>query len=455
MPRTTRRRFLVCLAALLPALTFLPACSSTPAEPPPPRPVTTEEALADFETAWSAIDESHFDPEFNGLDWDAIHDEYLPRAEAATDIRQLRGVIDEMLQRLGQSHFGVIPMEALPPATGGEDGETPDEIAGGCGLDVRLRDGQLLVTKVKPGGPADKAGVHLGWVLLEADGRVAVDVLKDFEASAEKLGERQVAYGMREALRRRTFGEIGSTVELIFRDGEDREVSIELTREARDVIAHAAAATLPTFYLEFESGIREVNGKRIGLVYFSNWFLPMAMSFDQAMDELRECDGIIIDLRGNGGGALAMCMGLSGHFFDEKKQMGTMMFHDNTLKYMANPRRISTEGERVTPFAGPLAVLVDETSGSASEVFSGGVQAVDRARVFGNTSAGAVLGARLTSLPSGDAIIHAMANFQTADGIYLEHRGVIPDEDIPILREDLLAGRDAQLQAALEWASAQ
>lgn len=455
MPRTTRRRSLVCLAALLPALTLLPACSSTPAEPPPPRPVTTEEAVADFEMAWGAIDESHFDPEFNGLDWDAIHDEYLPQAEAASDIRELRTVIDEMLGRLGQSHFGVIPQEALPPATGGDDGETPDEVAGGCGLDVRLRDGRLLVTKVKPDGPADKAGVSLGWVLLEADGRLAAEVLKDFEASAEKLGERKVAYTLREVLRRRTFGEIGSTAELVFLDGKDREVRMELTREARDVIAHAVMTTLPTFYLEFESGIREVNGKRIGLVHFSNWFLPMAMSFDQAMGELRECDGIVIDLRGNGGGMLAMCMGLSGHFFDERKQMGTMMYHDNTLKYLANPRRINAEDELVTPYAGPLAVLVDETSASASEVFAGGVQSVGRARIFGNTSAGAVLGARLTSLPSGDAIIHAMANFQTADGIYLEHRGVIPDEDVPVLREDLLAGRDAQLQAALEWASAQ
>jgi carboxyl-terminal processing protease len=181
----------------------------------------------------------------------------------------------------------------------------------------------------------------------------------------------------------------------------------------------------------------------------------MARMIDEAVHEMRDCDGIVVDLRGNGGGALMLCMGLAGHFFDEKKQMGEMLFHDNTMKYLANPRRIGPNGESVTPFAGPLAVLVDETSGSASEVFSGGVQSVGRARVFGETSAGAVLGARMTSLPSGDAILHAMANFRTADGTYLEHRGVIPDEVVPLDRADLLAGRDTQLQAAIRWLVAQ
>jgi carboxyl-terminal processing protease len=436
---------------LFPALCLAFACATSK---PLPRPVTAEEAVADFEAAWKAIDETHFDPDFNGVDWDAIHEEYLPRAEAATNIAEQREVIEEMLGRLEQSHFGVIPEEALPPSTGGEDGETPDEIAGGCGFDVRLREGQLLVTRVKPDGPAAQAGAALGWILLEVDERSAEDVLAKFEASAEKIGERGVAHGMRQVFRKRTFGEVGSTAECTFLDGEDREISLEMVREKRDVIAHAAATTLPTFYLEFDSEIREVDGRRIGIIHFSNWFLPMALRFDEAIDEMRECDGIVIDLRGNGGGALAMCMGLAGHFFDERKQMGTMQTHDTTMLYTANPRRISADKtRRVTPYAGTLAVLIDEASGSASEVFSGGVQSVGRARIFGETSAGAVLGAGMTSLPSGDAIIHAMFNFKTADGIYLEHRGVIPDEMIPTTREELLAGRDAQLDRALQWIS--
>ncbi len=451
--RPRRRAAILLLLAL--------GCATDPADPvepleaieapAPSPPVTPEEAVADFEAAWTAIDETHFDPEFNGVDWQGVHDELLPRARAAATRDDVRGVIADMLGRLGQSHFSLIPHEALPPATGGGDGETPEGIAGGCGFDVRLRDDRLLVWKVNPGGAAAQAGVRTGWLLRQVGDLTLEAVLEDHEASREQLGEREVAYRLRQIFIGRTYGEVGSAVELVFLDDRDEEVRLELERRPRDVIAHAAAATLPTFYLEFDSEIHEVDGRRIGWIHFTNWFLPMASKIDEAVDRMRTCDGIVIDLRGNGGGAAAMCMGLAGHFFDEKTQLGTMRLHDNTLKFIVRPRRVSPARKRVDPFAGPLAILVDETSGSASEIFSGTMQSVGRARVFGETSAGAVLGARMTSLPSGDAILHAMVDFETADGTHFEARGVIPDEVVPLRRGLLLAGEDPQLQAAIRW----
>ncbi len=469
----------------LPALLLPLACTSAPAETvekaPPPHPVTTEEALADFETAWNAINDSYYDPDFLvELDWKGIHDELLPRAEAATHLGEVRAVIGEMLERLGQSHFALIPAEALPTATrdddeeetsdddagggdeagsddvaAGSEEEIPDDIAGGCGLDVRFRDDRLLITRVEEGSPAAAAGIRMGWV-LKSVGSLAVDELvEDFAASREEYGERIVALQAREVFRARTYGEVGSVVEVVCLDENDREVPLELERTKRHAIAHSASESLPTFYLEFESETFEMDGKRLGRICFSNWFLPMAPLFDRAVDEMRGYDGIVIDLRGNGGGALAMCMGLAGHFFDEKKVLGTMKYPVSVMKYTANPRRISPDGKRVQPFAGPLAILVDETSGSASEVFSGGVQSVGRARVFGETSVGAVLPARMTILPSGDSLLHVMANFKTSDGTLLEGQGVIPDEVVLLEREDLLAGEDAQLQAALRWLASQ
>ena len=58
----------------------------------------------------------------------------------------MREIISDMLGRLEQSHFSVIPLEALPPSTGDGSGATPEAIAGGVGIDVRLRDDRLLVT---------------------------------------------------------------------------------------------------------------------------------------------------------------------------------------------------------------------------------------------------------------------------------------------------------------------
>jgi carboxyl-terminal processing protease len=123
----------------------------------------------------------------------------------------------------------------------------------------------------------------------------------------------------------------------------------------------------------------------------------------------------------------------------------------NTLHMRANPRLVNTNGERVEPFAGPVAILVDETSASASEMFAGGMQGLGRVRVFGTTSVGGVLPAVTERLPNGDVLYHAIADFITSDGIVLEGRGVVPDEPIRPTRADLLAGRDPVLDAALRW----
>ena len=154
--------------------------------------------------------------------------------------------------------------------------------------------------------------------------------------------------------------------------------------------------------------------------------------FQQAMDEFRRADGIIIDLRGNPGGLAAMMMGISGHFLGDRVTLGVMKTRDNELRFVANPRLVTASGERVQPFAGPLAILVDSMSGSASECFAGGMQSIGRARIFGQTSMGQALPALFDRLPNGDVLIHAYGDFVTATGTRLEGRGVIPDEAVPL-----------------------
>ena len=150
-----------------------------------------------------------------------------------------------------------------------------------------------------------------------------------------------------------------------------------------------------------------------------------------------------------------MVMGISGHFVSDRQSLGVMKTRDSEFRFVANPRLVNANGERVPPFTGPLAILVDAMSGSASECFTGGMQSIGRARVFGQTSMGQALPALFDRLPNGDVLIHAYGDFVTAAGTRLEGRGVIPDETVPLRREALLAGRDATLDAALAWIDAQ
>jgi len=150
-----------------------------------------------------------------------------------------------------------------------------------------------------------------------------------------------------------------------------------------------------------------------------------------------------------------MMMGIAGHFIPDAIPLGVMKTRDNELKFTVNPRRVSAAGERVKPYDGPVAILVDGLSGSASECFTGGMQSLNRVRVFGQRTMGAALPSQFDRLPNGDVFIHATGDFVTADGTRLEGRGVLPDQEVPLARAALLAGRDGALEAALAWIDAE
>jgi carboxyl-terminal processing protease len=112
---------------------------------------------------------------------------------------------------------------------------------------------------------------------------------------------------------------------------------------------------------------------------------------------------------------------------------------------------VDSRGNPVTPYSGPVAILVDGLSVSTSEFFAGGMQAIGRARVFGQQTAGQALPATLLKLPTGDVLMYVVADFTAPDGSRIEGRGVIPDEPIELERTSLLAGRDAVYDAAMAW----
>jgi carboxyl-terminal processing protease len=121
------------------------------------------------------------------------------------------------------------------------------------------------------------------------------------------------------------------------------------------------------------------------------------------------------------------------------------------LEFRVNPRRVSTAGEPIPIFDGPVALLVDGMTASTSEIFAAGLQDVARARVFGETTMGAALPALLERMPNGDLLMHAIADFLRPGGGRIEGHGVVPDEEVPLTREALAVDSDPPLEAALRW----
>lgn len=464
-------------AAVLSA-TLIAGCSSTgatTAEKPQQRTITQEEALADFDRAWELVNETHFDPDFNGVDWVAVREEYRPKASAAMSRGELRRVMQDMLEELGQSHFGIIPASAADPVAEAEPSDEPTQdsdddvrstealVPGDngdgmgdavTGIDIRIIDGQAVVSSVRDGSSADRAGVKIGWVLERIRDR-EVGVLID--QLLEALSEQELGIYAVGAINSRIEGREGSTVELTFLDGTDSEVTLEIEREARPGES-VKFGNLPPINTQLDwqrDTFTNDDGREIsvGIIRFNIWMIPIAPKFERAMYELRDCDGIIIDLRGNPGGVGALSSAMSRFIMSEKGSLGTMTMRGAEMQFNIEPVIVTTWGEPLEPFTGPVAILQDSGSASTSEVFAGGLQSLGRVKVFGTTSAGMALPANMDKLPSGDVLLHAIADFVTSTGARMEHGGVVPDYEVKLSREDLLMGIDTPELRAKEWIS--
>ena len=276
------------------------------------------------------------------------------------------------------------------------------------------------------------------------------DMDEVLDAARESPEERPLEVEMWLRVMARLSGSTGSVKRAQFLDGGggNRTVEIELGPNPGSPVRFG---NFPTFFNRFHSRRVTSDSLEVGLIWFNNWMVPAIAQVDRAVDEFRELDGIVVDLRGNTGGLGAMVMGVAGHFYEVRTPLGTMKTRRNELEFFANPRLSDRAGNRVRPFAGPVAILTDEITASASEMFAGGMQTTGRVRVFGETTMGAVLPAVTDLLPSGDVLYHALGDFTTAKGESLEGVGVIPDERVLLSRDDLLAGRDLSLVAALRW----
>ncbi|MCC7185046.1 MAG: hypothetical protein IT185_02310 [Acidobacteria bacterium] len=395
--------------------------------------------LASFDDAWVTIRDTFFDPTFGGLDWDQVKATLRPRVQRASSSDEAREVLREMVGALKRSHFSIMSTS--------RSGDEP-VVAGNARvpIDVRLVGDEVVITRVEPGSTAAAAGLRLGDVVLAVDAGQASDWMlprgiADPRARAMDVWRRAQA---------RLHGSDGSqaVVRVATETGEKR-VSVRRVRQPGEVVTMGNLPPMPVAV--HEQGVETPSGRRVGVIGFNVWLAQANGPIAQAVDRHRGAAGLVLDLRGNPGGLAAMIRGVAGHLFTEPVVLGRMKMREAELAFPVNPQRVLPNGTPVTPFAGPVAVLVDALTASASECFAGGLQSVGRVRVFGEPSLGQALPASTRTLPNGDILMHVVGDFVTATGQRLEGQGVIPDQLVPLTREALRSGKDPVLQAALEW----
>jgi carboxyl-terminal processing protease len=386
-----------------------------------------------FEYAWKTIDKRMWEP--MPVDWQKVHDELRPKVEAARTMEQARAVMHDMIGRLKMTHFGIVPgdvYERLDASKGHGTGGDP-------GFDIRLVEGDATVVSVETGSPAYKSGIRPGWRIVKAGG---ADVKELIAKVRDALRESTVQdLLITRAVAAKFDGTPGGKVPAEFLDGANRAVKIDVElKEPRG--GGASLGFLPTQHVWYES-------KRIGnagYIRFNMFLDPGRIStqFGDSVQSCMSCEGLIIDLRGNPGGLGAMSMGMAGWLISRPDvRLGVMKTKETEIRFAVFPRP--------EVFQGPVAILVDALTASTSEIFAGGLKDLGRARIFGSRSAGAALPSMFEKLPNGDGFQYAIANYVSEGGQPLEGIGVIPDQEVRLTRQALLAGHDPALESALGW----
>jgi len=409
-------------------------------------PVSAALATSTFDTLWTVVRNTYVDTAFVSSHWTALRDTLRPQASLVENRNELNQLLAKALARIPDSHFYIIPESAAE-----SDDKTDSLGAGGTiGLDVRAIGDKAVAWRVEPGSPAAASGITPGETIIrigDVDPSKSLRLIGAVPEAGRPRALLEALHGFNHA----TSPSPGATVRVRVADGSGKI-------SEHTVVAVPAKGTVSQFGnlppLTGRVVSRKVGGSSspcVGVIAFNIWLPALVPEIEKGMDGLTSCAGIVVDLRGNPGGVGAMVMGFGGYFVDSVISLGTMRSRQVSLRFVMNPRHVRNDGSTVTPFSGPMAIIVDPMSASTSEIFAAGMQRIGRARVFGERSAGAALPAMMDRLPSGDVFVHAVADFTDPDGKRIEGAGVVPDEITPLSEKDLANGRDTALEAAVRW----
>ncbi|MYA08850.1 MAG: hypothetical protein F4060_04410 [Holophagales bacterium] len=467
MQRADRWRRAVSLALLGFAVAI---AAEAQAEERPSGPVASLN-VETFDFAWRKIADTFWDESMGGVDWQAVGDELRPRARDAADNAELRLVLQNMLSRLGQSHFGILPgsgsiessssddsgktdgcTKALIRAVAGDGGSAASDA--GPGFDVRFIDSTPVVSRVDPNSPADRQGLRTGLEVVRVEDQNLAELagcleLDSLDSPVAGMVRSRVLEGL-------LYGDAGEPVAVEFADlaGDRSEFVFERAHHP-DAIEMGFGNLPPMRYL-FETDVLETDAGRVLAVRFNVWLIPVVGAFEAALygepaEGAPAVDGVLIDVRGNPGGVAGTAVSVAGYLLREKVVLGRMKNRSTELNLPVFPRQISSANKRIEGFAGPVAVLIDGGSASTSEIFAAGLQDHGRARLFGGPTAGAALPSIIERMPNGDLLMRAIADFERPSGERVEGRPVQPESSVPLTREGLFAGKDEPREAALAW----
>ncbi|MCH7541527.1 S41 family peptidase [Patescibacteria group bacterium] len=335
--------------------------------------------------------------------WGKITTEYLEKNKL--DPQQLvYGAISGLVDAVGDPYTVF-----LNPEQNSEFNLSLSGTYEGVGIELDVRNDQLIVVSPIEGTPAQKAGVQAGDKILEIDG-ISTSVLSIQEAVQKIRGQ-------------------ANTAVVITLKRDKKTFDLKLTR---------AKITLKS--VEFEDlgkDIARIKIFRFGDNTLSEWRKATSKLVSGGFKKL------ILDLRNNPGGRLDHSISIAGDFVSK----GTTV----VLEEDASGKQLPFKSEAGPVLTGiRVVVLINKGSASASEIVAGALRDILGIKLVGETSFGKGTIQKVDDLPKGAGLHITFAKWLTPKGTWVNKKGLKPDVEIKLSEEDIKAKRDPQLDRALK-----
>lgn len=263
----------------------------------------------------------------------------------------------------------------------------------GIGIQFNIHEDTIMVTQTIPGGPSEKLGIRAGDRIVNIDDKLVAGV---------KFTNNDVLKKLR--------GDKGTKVKVsIYRRGNPELIDFMITRDQ-----------IPLFSVDASYMV----APQIGYIKISRFADSTVDEFKKALSKLKEqgATSLILDLQNNGGGYLNRAVELSDEFLSEGKKIVYTRGRNSPSEDFTSTTTGGWE-------KGKLAILIDETSASASEIVSGAVQDWDRGLIIGRRSFGKGLVQKPFQLPDGSMIRLTVAHYYTPSGRCIQKPYVLGEED--------------------------
>jgi carboxyl-terminal processing protease len=342
--------------------------------------------------------------------WETLDERFVSSTttDPATDEERVWGAISGLVESYGDPYTVFMPPEETELFESDIAGEF-----GGIGMEVGMRDDVVTVIAPLPDTPAERAGIKTGDVLVRIDG-----------VPAEGMSVDEAVLAIR--------GEPGTEVKLtLFREGESELIELTLTREVINI---------PTLETEIKDDVY--------IIRLYNFSATSEAAMQDALRKFMESGkkDLVIDLRGNPGGFLQSAVSIASYFLPTGKVVVRENFGEGKEEHVYR-----SLGRDLTKYRDiDLAILVNEGSASASEILAGALREHGVATLVGTHTFGKGSVQELIDLPGGSSLKVTIARWLTPNGISISDGGLKPDIEVSITPEDVNAGRDPQLEAALK-----